>query len=886
MPVSEVGLAWLTVTSRQIKETEILPPATTLRADSRYLPEVSVLCPVCKMDENTSASLSKLLTNSSSWNLSNDDALLDVMRGVSENFLSRTNQILDKMDKLSLDAASVLVKLETANNSFMLLSNIKFIEARVYDDNEEEEKKENSKATEETESEDVRISEALRCGTDLVSSGFEKVAINDSETESEDESEREVYVLQPKNSYHLRSLPHIIGTTEWFSDPKIGLGDEEQEDENAGDQDTESESEDEIREDDRKSDLSDFSDSENDEKPPTSPSGPKHDADNEFSEGDSVSEFSDDDDDLFKPKVQNDPPKAPKITDDRIDSEVDNAEEEDDEDAASITVTKKTSFADELANKLGGNVASGTNKQSLNVKEDQKPAVSALQKSTLFDSSDSDDDLFSAKPSLPPPPPKQANKPKPKLEAREQSSAAQNIQPVQPPKNSVDEGNKKLPPAETEARKEIKTEPVFSQKNIFSESSDEDDIFADLKVGVGENKNDDKNKSFLDRSEDSDSDDIFASLGADVRQRKALEDIKDDKKEETDRSDVDELFSTSINEKPGTKEEFEDSKQPEEEITEKNPSKKKAPVGGVSLFAGFNPASIFKKKQVSSDDEPDEVDNQQTIPASDAATPANETRNEGTIDKTIPDSSQSVSEINDSDLMIENKTEVLTTLTKSRPRVGGQRRPPSRAARKKEAENSIFTDTTDGVDEDATEKDVSSQQIQNDVKEEEEKEEKPAFKPPIGGISLFGNMNPKDVLKKKQKVEEVIADSSSEDEKTGNSLFENLLPKKKTVDSNTSAINSKIDDFLEEDDDDLFGPKPLVNDEAEDEVPSFEPPPMNSTKMKTSLDIFDADSDDEDLFSDLLVKKTETKAPEVNNLFGDDDDDDEFDDLFSSLIKK
>merc|ERR1712110_601239 len=137
------------------------------------------------------------------------------------------------------------------------------------------------------------------------------------------------------------------------------------------------------------------------------------------------------------------------------------------------------------------------------------------------------------------------------------------------------------------------------------------------------------------------------------------------------------------------------------------------------------------------------------------------------------------------------------------------------------------------------------------------------------------------------KIEEVAADGSSEDEKTGNSLFENLLSKKKTVDS--SAINSKIDDFLEEDDDDLFGPKSLVDDEAQDEVPSFVPPPMNSTPMKTSLDIFDADSEDEDLFSDLLVKKTEakSKAPEVNNLFGDDDDDDdEFDDLFSSLIKK
>ena len=267
------------------------------------------------MDDNTAASLSKLLTNSSSWNLSNDDALLDVMRGVSQNFLSRTNQILDKMDKLSLDAASVLVKLETANNNFMLLSNIKFIEARVYDDNEEEEKKENLTGVEETESEDVVITEALRCGTDLVSSGFERVAINDSETDSEDdESEREVYVLQPKNSYHLRSLPHIIGTKEWFNDHKIGLGDEEQEEEVAGDQDTESESEDEVREDEGKPDLSDYSESENEEKTHTfpPPSGPKHDADNELSEVDSDSEFSDDDE-LFKPKVQNDPPKAPKV---------------------------------------------------------------------------------------------------------------------------------------------------------------------------------------------------------------------------------------------------------------------------------------------------------------------------------------------------------------------------------------------------------------------------------------------------------------------------------------------------------------------------------------------------------------------------------------------
>ena len=860
------------------------------------------------MDDNTAASLTTLLTNSSSWNLSNDDALLTVMRGVSENFLSRTNQILDKMDKLTLDAASVSVKLETANNSFMLLSNIKFIEARVYDDNEEEDNnKENLTATEETETEDVIITEALRCGTDLVSSAFEKVAINDSETESEDEeSEREVYVLQSKNSYHLRSLPHIIGTTEWLNDNKIGLGDEEQEDEVAGDQDTESESEDEVRDDDGKPDLSDYSESENEEKTPTFPvSGPKHDADNELSDGDSVSEFSDDDDELFKPKVQNEPPKVPKVTEDKIDTEDDLAEEEeDDNESPAVTGTKKTSFADELAVKLGGNVASETRNESLDAKKDQKPPVSALKKSTLFDSSDSDDDLFTAKPSLAPPPlPKQANKPKPKLAATEQSSAL-DIPPVQPGKKSVGEGIKNPPSAETESEAETEVskdkqnsssqeppaKPVFSQKNIFGESSDEDDIFADLKVGVGEKKNEEKKQSFLDGSEGSESDDIFASLGADVRQKKELEeDIKQVKTEEADSSDEDDIFSTSVKEKPSTdtKDELEDSREPEVEIPEKNPAKKKAPVGGVSLFAGFNPGSIFRKKQASSDDEPDEVDNQPTVPAFDSASPDTEKRNDDTVERSSPDSSQSVFEINDSDMLIEKKTEVLTTLTKSRPRVGGQRRPPSRAARKKEAEISIFSDTADGGDEDAGENDVPSHHV-DVIKEEEGKEEKPVFKPPVGGVSLFGNMNPKDVLKKKQKTEEVKADGSSEDEKSGNSLFENLLPKKKTVESNTSAINSKSEDFLEEEDD-LFAPKSLVDEEAMDEVSSFEPPPMNSTPKKTSLDIFDEDSDDDDLFSDLLVKKTETtsKAPEVRNLFGDDDDDDdEFDDLFSSLIKK
>merc|ERR1712066_575740 len=280
--------------------------------------------------------------------------------------------------------ASVQIRLDTANNNFMLLSNIKFIEARVYDDNEEEQLEQTDKATEEAGNEDVVISEALKCGTDLVNSAFEKVAINDSDTESDQESEREVYVLQPKNSYHLRSLPNIIGTKEWFTDDRVGLGDDE----------TESESEDEDVQGESKPDVSDYSESENEETNNKISPPPKNDADNELSDGDTDSEFSDDDDDdLFKPKIQKDTPKAPTIVAEKSDKEEeeDNDKDEDDQVSTDIRVVKKTSFADELALKIGGK-GSGSSKpkfdteaEEVKPRKDDKPSVPTSKKSTLFD---------------------------------------------------------------------------------------------------------------------------------------------------------------------------------------------------------------------------------------------------------------------------------------------------------------------------------------------------------------------------------------------------------------------------------------------------------------------------------------------------------------------
>ena len=206
--------------------------------------------------------LSSLMTNSTSWSLADDDNLLSVLRDMSQKFLSRTTQIMDKMDKLALKTSSVQVKLDTANNNFLLLSNIKFIEARVYDDNEDvpDELQGNKNSDDIQRSEEEIITEALKHGVNLITTGFEKVQVEGSDSESEDDGDRQFYVLQPINKYHVRQLPAVIGTPEWFDDDKIGLAEEEKQAEDAALSESESEDEEMSKQDVK--DESEYSDSE------------------------------------------------------------------------------------------------------------------------------------------------------------------------------------------------------------------------------------------------------------------------------------------------------------------------------------------------------------------------------------------------------------------------------------------------------------------------------------------------------------------------------------------------------------------------------------------------------------------------------------------------
>ena len=154
-----------------------------------------------------------LLSSAASWSLADDASLLSAMQQLSLNISSQAKQLLDKMDQLAINTALAQTRLQTTTNNFMLLSNIKFIEARVYEDSEVESKNEvetNVSEKEQSLNEGDATTQALKHGLNVINTAFEKVEINDSDSDSDVEDEKLISVLQPKNPYHIYTVSMVL----------------------------------------------------------------------------------------------------------------------------------------------------------------------------------------------------------------------------------------------------------------------------------------------------------------------------------------------------------------------------------------------------------------------------------------------------------------------------------------------------------------------------------------------------------------------------------------------------------------------------------------------------------------------------------------------------
>ena len=893
--------------------------------------------------------LLNLLPNVSSWKLGEDVALLEAMQGLASSMGTTSKQLQERIDRLARETERAHTRLLTIQNNFVHLSNVKFIEARVYEDSEEAVDDQAVRANDETPTEETLIAEALGCGAKLLEVAFEKVDIEDSDSDGEEEEGAKIIsVMQPKNPFHIRSLPAVVGSKAWLDDDKIGLVEEEEAEEAEL---SECSDEEEVDQEVEKDDDSEFSQSDEEDTqskptskilPPTVKQSVLDDSDSEFSD--------DDDDELFKPKP------APPVTSPKVEngqdhtkslptSDGENHSEETDEDMEEPSESKST-FSQELSKKLGlappdpkqGEEGDNTDGDAI---EQSPKKTQPMKKSLLFDSSDSEDDLFSGKPALP----KKAAKPKSSPGAEKVMEKA-----PPPPPPSSEKPKETLKEVEPEQKSQIEPKTslekdVPARKPLFGSSSeDEDDIFANLTAKAPAPKT-----AIVAVDSDDSDDDIFAP-------RPAASAAKEE-----------EHINFDNDGKPSLPE-------------------AKKPFGGISMFgSGFDPTSALKTEQTSSDptsvksedgeEEEDDIFNplsarpsppsiafegdvgEVKLPQQAPDEAAHEAETEE-LEKTTPESVEE-GEIENSSppaLGLTAKTlatkeddttdsgaalnspagdlPVLTTLTKSRSRGSAGRRPPSRSARKKAVESASETiDLEDEADEGGS---VSSSSKGNEattagVSSKTDDDELPAVKKPIGGISMFGaGFNPSAALRsmksrneemETKSQEEVEANAVTTREENGGREEDNLLlDKKETILGGTNYSDKKVsppDLFSEADDDDddgLFAPPPtkdgLVLDAKEEqgqepvsEMPSktsglfdddeddddfFNAPPKlegSRDKGQAKKDIFgfDEDDSDDDLFSNMASGvKPSLKPNPLANILGDDSDDD----LFSSLIPK
>ncbi|XP_041032131.1 WASH complex subunit 2A isoform X7 [Carcharodon carcharias] len=173
---------------------------------------------------------------SGTWSLGADAGLLLFLQDFSQRMLSRTHEIEKQLDGLIQHTKATDSRLHNVFNDFLMLSNIQFIENRVYDEEVEEAAKPESggkpiepeKTREQKEAELIpKVQEAVHHGLRVLDSAFEQLDIKAGNSDSEDEetNERVEHLLEPKDLYIDRPLPYIIGSQQFMEEEDVGLGD-------------------------------------------------------------------------------------------------------------------------------------------------------------------------------------------------------------------------------------------------------------------------------------------------------------------------------------------------------------------------------------------------------------------------------------------------------------------------------------------------------------------------------------------------------------------------------------------------------------------------------------------------------------------------------------
>ncbi|XP_053890143.1 WASH complex subunit 2C isoform X4 [Malaclemys terrapin pileata] len=313
--------------------------------------------------------LDEIRKGSQSWSLAADAGLLHFLQEFSQQTISRTHEIKKQVDGLIHETKATDSRLRNVFNDFLMLSNTQFIENRVYDEEVEEsipkteigDKAEQEKTREQKEADLIpKIQEAVNYGLQVLDSAFEQLDIKagNSDSEEEETNERVELILEPKDLYIDRPLPYLIGSQLFMERDDVGLGDFSSE-EGSVDSDRGSVIDSEEK-DDEESDDEFENPSEDDQKPRRTLVSDEEEEENGC--------------DLFG------------------DSE---KEEEDLEENTRPKKKRPTSFADELAARIKGDVPSKQDEEQSSLSAEIKTKKTVKEKKEVrVPSDDDEDDIF------------------------------------------------------------------------------------------------------------------------------------------------------------------------------------------------------------------------------------------------------------------------------------------------------------------------------------------------------------------------------------------------------------------------------------------------------------------------------------------------------------
>lgn len=315
--------------------------------------------------------LDEIRKGSQGWSLAADAGLLHFLKEFSQQTISRTHEIKKQVDGLIHETKATDCRLRNVFNDFLMLSNTQFIENRVYDDEVEEplpkaevgDKAEQEKTREQKEADLIpKIQEAVNYGLQVLDSAFEQLDIKagNSDSEEEETNERVELILEPKDLYIDRPLPYLIGSQLFLERDDVGLGDFSSE----GSVD---------------SDRGSVIDSE------------------EKDEEESDDEFGNPSEEDQKPVRRRTFGSDEEEEEDGCDLFGDSEKEEDEEENVEEKRPRKkrpTSFADELAARIKGDVPSNREEVQSSLSAEIKTKKTVKAKDVRVPSDDDEDDIF------------------------------------------------------------------------------------------------------------------------------------------------------------------------------------------------------------------------------------------------------------------------------------------------------------------------------------------------------------------------------------------------------------------------------------------------------------------------------------------------------------